>query len=145
MADVVPDNLGYALMRAQIDLSTADLYCALLDATAGPNVTAGFYDAYTAVELPNANGYTTSGLTISDGDAVTVTGPGSTTTFDSTANPSWSSFTHSTRYALVWERVGTGAANSPVIGVFDFGTTTVTNGTLTINWNGSGLMTIAAS
>lgn len=61
----------------------------------------------------------------------------------SAANAVWNAFTAAFRYAVLSDRTPTGAANQPLVGVFDTGATqTGGGGALTITWNGQGALLI---
>jgi hypothetical protein len=91
-----------------------------------------FYD-YAATEVPNGNGYTTGGVTllgrVSSYD-------GNNAKLDAT-DVFWSSASFSCRYAVLYE-----TAASKIRTIFDLGDQTVNNGTLTLLWNASGILTV---
>ena len=97
-------------------------------ANIGPNTT-----AYTATnELPNGNGYTTGGntLTISVSPTSGNNSSAVPTAYISFANTSWANATFTCRGALIYNDT---AAGNPSVAVLDFGSDkTVNNDTFTI-------------
>jgi hypothetical protein len=91
-----------------------------------------FYD-YAATEVPNGNGYTTGGETLT-GRTSTYDGNNAKLTAD---NVVWLNATFSCRYAVLYE-----TAQSKIRAIFDLGSQTVNNGTLTLIWNASGILTV---
>ena len=89
-------------------------------------------------EVANGNGYTTGGVTLT---GVTWTQTSGTLTFDSTMAPAWTSASFTARYAVIYNDTAT---NDELVCLIDFGENkVVSSGTFTINFNASGIFTIA--
>lgn len=90
-------------------------------------------------EVANGNGYTTGGATLG---SVTWTQSTATWTFDA-ADTSWTSSTITAKYAVGYSDTATG---DPLVWFFELdtgGSVSTTNGTLLIQWNASGIWTLA--
>lgn len=85
-----------------------------------------------------ATGYTAGGATIA---TPTLTGGTGTLTYDG-ANVSWTiTGTLTFRYAVIYDATPAAAASNPLISIIDFDTDqTITDGTLTLNFNASGIL-----
>jgi hypothetical protein len=88
-------------------------------------------------EVANGDGYTTGGKALTN---VTWSQSSGTLTFDAD-DPSWSASTITSRYAVIYNYTAT---NKNLVCLKDFGSNkTSTNGAFTINFNASGIFTIA--
>ncbi len=91
-------------------------------------------------EVANGNGYATGGIALTP---VTWTQTTGTLKFDSTMAPAWTSASFTARHAVIYNQ-STTEATDPLVCLLDFGEDkVVTNGTFTINFNTSGIFTIA--
>ncbi len=92
----------------------------------------------TTNELATSGGYTQGGVSITSGQTVST----ATTTgvYTSTTNPSWTSASFTAYFAVLYDST----ASNALICCFDLGgAQTVTSGTFTINWNGSGIIVLS--
>ena len=92
-----------------------------------------FYD-YAATEVATGGGYTQGG-NILTGRLASYSGTIAVLTAD---DISWSSASFTCRYAVLYE-----TAASKIRAIFDLGDQTVSNGTFTLLWNASGILTVA--
>jgi len=123
--DIEADTIKVALMKAAHSASTAD-DDVLTDVSAN--------------ELANGNGYTTGGATLA-GSAITqgILSDGSVTRWTAT-DTAWTTATFTAYYAVIYDSTAT----DNLILSIDFGPlgVTVANGTLTIDWNAGGILTL---
>jgi len=120
-----------------------NIYIALFTSGYTPNRgTHDFYDDTSAGsnEVANGSGYTTNGILQSN---KTLAIGSNIITFDNTVDPAWTSATFSCTQAVLVDRTPGTDATRPLIGYIDFGATaSPSNGTLTIAYSGSGIVTI---
>jgi hypothetical protein len=94
-------------------------------------------------ELAAAGGYTSGGETIAN-CSLTYTAGTNVIKLDGD-NVTWSSFTNTFRYAVIYKSTGT-ASTSPLIAYVDFGEDVGATGTdYTIEWNAGGIATSTAA
>ncbi|MGU3456560.1 hypothetical protein ACLBV5_09625 [Brevundimonas sp. M1A4_2e] len=133
------------LVDGTFDLDTHTFKAALvtnvqaLAASFAGTSTDGRYADLTA-QVASGNGYTTGGATLT---GVTLNRSGATVTFTSSA-PSWSNATFTAKYVVVYDDSD---ANKGILGFMDLETgngsgVSPSNGTLTVNWNASGMFTL---
>lgn len=138
MADLIYNAFPLYLGDGTIDLDSDTLKVSLHTSSYTPAATHSVYGDLTN-EVANGNGYTTGGETLS---TVTWTESSGTATL-SAANPTWTSSTFIARYAVVYDDTPSSPAK-PLICLFDFSTDqTVSNGTFTLQFNASGILTIS--
>jgi hypothetical protein len=88
-------------------------------------------------------GYTAGGATL--GSKSTSYDTASNETRLIAANAQWTTATITARYAVIYKDTGT-ASTSPLLGYVDFGgDQSVTAGTLTVQWDATGVLKISAS
>jgi hypothetical protein len=136
MADLIYNTFPLYLGDGTIDLDSDTLKVSLHTSSYTPD--AG-HSSYTDLdnEVANGNGYTTGGETLG---TVTWNEDSGTATL-SAANPSWTTATFIARYAVVYDDT---PAGKPLICLFDFSTDqSVSNGTFTLQFNASGILTIS--
>lgn len=136
MADLIYNTFPLYLGDGTIDLNDDTLKVSLHTSSYTPD--AG-HSSYTDLdnEVPNGSGYTTGGETLG---TVTWNEDSGTATL-SAANPSWTTATFTARYAVVYDDT---PAGKPLICLFDFSTDqSVSNGTFTLQFNASGILTIS--
>lgn len=134
------------IAEGAIDLDTANFSVFLATSSYTPSVNVDdTYSDVSANEVPNGSGYTTGGI---DLGVLAVTRSAGTVTVDETTNPAWTTATFTCKYAIIARRAGGSlVAGDLLLGYVDLetggGSISVASGTLTINWNASGLFTIA--
>lgn len=127
--------------------ATNQVMCSLHTSTYTPNqLTHKFFNQATN-ELTTTGGYTAGGTRINTTATVT---DGTTSWNVLYANASWSSATFTARTAVVFSRGPSGSAfadsASPLLLYVDFGADqTVSSGTFTVQWSGSGTVAITVS
>lgn len=103
--------------------------------------TSARYSDIGGAEVANGSGYTTTGVTLT---GVNLSRSGATVTW--TANSAqWTSATITAKYIVIYSDTAT---NKDLLGFMDLETTNAagissTNGNFTINWNASGIFTLA--
>lgn len=131
-----------ATAARRIDWVTDTIDCALCTSTYSPNQDTHTFFTDLTNEI-SGTGYTAGGVALS----------GKSTSYDSATNESrliasnaqWTGATITTRYAAVYKSTGTGST-SPLMGYVNFGADqTVSAGTFTIQWDGTGVLKSAAS
>lgn len=135
MASGVYNRFKANLMNKVVDLEADTIKVALLNNshafTAGDNT----WSQVSANELANGNGYTTGGATL----ASMVVTQGATTSWDA-ADSSWTTATFTAYHAVIYDNT----ASDNLICSIDFGgAQSVASGTFTIQWNASGIITLA--
>jgi hypothetical protein len=133
-----------AIAKNPIDLDTGTFVLTLHTSSYTPTVnTDDTWSDVSTTEFTTANGYTAGGKVLT----MSVTRSGATVTVDAD-DQSWTSSTlTSVKYGIVTQRAGGSlVAGDLLLGYFELesgGTVSTTNGTLAVNWNASGLFTIA--
>lgn len=136
MASGIYERFLANLMNAEMDLGVGQdtIRVALYDNT---HVFTATDSVYTNTnELATAGGYTQTGVVLAN-QAVTEA---STTKFDAD-DASWTSATFTTYHAVIYD--DTHATNDLIANIDFGGAKTVTSGTFTIQWNASGIITLA--
>ena len=124
------------LMNKVVDLEADNIYVCLYDDS--HSFTAADTDYTTTNELATAGGYTqgaVAGNLLAD-KAVTEA---ATTKFDATDH-SWTSATFTAYHAVIWDAT---AGNDLIVSVDFGGAKTVSAGTFTIQWDATGIITLA--
>lgn len=138
MASGIYERFYANMMNKEIDLEADTVKCMLLNNSHSFSATDNVIGDVSANEV-SATGYTAGGATLAN-KSVTQ---GSSTKFDAD-NTAWTVSTTLTAYfAVLWDDT---IATDDLICCFDFGgAITVPSGTFTINWNASGIITLAAA
>lgn len=137
MADMIYNKFPLYLGDGTIDLDSDTLKVSLHTSSYTPDATHDTYSDLTSEVASAGTGYTTGGETLT---TVTWSEDSGTVTL-SAANPSWTSATFTCRYAVVYDST---PLSMPLICLFDFSTDqTVSNGTFTLQFNASGILTIS--
>jgi len=136
MASGIYNRFKANLMNKIVDLEADTLKIILLDNSHSFTATHNVLGDVSANELPTAGGYTQQTKTVDNG-AVTQA---ATTDFDAD-DVAWTSATFTAYHAVIYDdTVGT----ADLILSIDFGgAQTVAAGTFTIQWNASGIITLA--
>lgn len=138
------DSFSEAIGDGTIDLDTDTLKVALFTSTYSPSASGDTAYSGLSNEVANGSGYTTGGATLG---SVTWSQSGGVATLDA-ADSQWTASGGSitARYAVVYSSTASG---NDLIGYFLLDNSpadvTATDGnTLTIQWNGSGIITLTA-
>jgi fermentation-respiration switch protein FrsA (DUF1100 family) len=135
MASGIYNRFKANLMNKVVDLEADTIKVALYDNSHG--FTATHHTYTTDNELASTGGYTQGGATLSS-PAVTE---GATTKWDDDgSDTAWTSATFTAYHAVIWDDT---AANSLICSIDFGGAKTVAAGTFTIQWNASGIITLA--
>lgn len=135
MASGIYDRFKANLMNKEVDLEGDTLKIILLNNSHSFTSTHNTYSQVSANELATGSGYTSGGATLAS-KAVTQ---GATTKFDA-ADVEWTSSTFSAYHAVIYDDT---LGNDDLICSIDFGgEQTVTNGTLKIEWDADGIITL---
>lgn len=131
------------LANAEIDWDSDTIKVALTTSTYTPDQdTHDYFNDVT--NQVTGTGYTAGGATLAS-KTVTYTSGTNTQTFDA-ADVTWSSSTITARYAVIYDATSGVSSTSALIGYVDFGADVVSSGgDFTIQWNASGIFTIAVS
>lgn len=137
MASGIYERFLANLMGGIVDLDTDVIRVALFDNVHTFTATHNQWSEISANEI-TGTGYTTKGEQIS---SPTIT-QGATTVFDDDgSNTSWTTATFTAYHGVIYDDTLT---NDDLIANIDFGgAKTVTAGTFTIQWNASGIITLA--
>jgi len=134
MASGIYNRFKANLMNKVVDLEADTINVALYDNTHVFTATDNTY--VTTNELPTAGGYTQGGAALAN-KAVTQA---ATTKFDAD-DTAWTNATFTAYHAVIWDDT---VATDDLIGNIDFGgAQSVSSGTFTIQWNASGIITLA--
>jgi hypothetical protein len=130
------------LANKEIDWDSDTIKVALTTSSYTPNQdTHDYFDDIT--NQVSGAGYTSGGATLAS-KTVTYTSGTNTQAFDA-ADVTWTSSTITARYAVIYDSTGV-SSTSALIGYVDFGAdVTSSGGDFTIQWNASGIFTIAVS
>lgn len=133
MASGIYNRYKANLMNKVVDMEGDTIKVALYDNSHA--FTATDTDYTTDNELATTGGYTQGGMTLASG---TVT-EAATTNFDAD-DTAWTSATFTAFHAVIWDST----AGNDLIASIDFGgAKTVAAGTFTIQWDASGIITLA--
>jgi hypothetical protein len=136
MASGIYNRAKANLMNKEVDLEADTIKVALLNNSHSFTATHNTWSQVSANELAGSGGYTTGGATLAS-KAVTQA---ATTSWDA-ADVSWTSASFTAYHAVIYDDT---LANDDLICSFDFGgAQTVSSGTFTIQWNASGIITLA--
>ena len=139
MADFIYNKFAEYMGDGTIDMDNDTFKIILLDDGHTPDATDTVYANVSGDELATASGYTAGGATLA---SVTWTEAAGTVTFDA-ANPAWTASTFTARYAVIYSDT---AASDELVCLIDFTENkSVSGGTFTIQFNDSGIFTIAQS
>jgi len=138
MASGIYNRFKANLMKREVDLEADTIKVALLDNSHSFTATHNQWSEVSANELANGNGYTTGGKTLAN----TSVTQGATTAWDAD-DVAWTSATFTAYHAVIYDDTLT---NDDLICTIDFGgAQSVTGGTFTIQWNASGIITLATA
>lgn len=133
MASGIYNRFKANLMNKEVDLEADTINVALYDTN--HSFTASDTDYTTDNELPTAGGYTQGGQAL-DNKAVTEA---ATTDWDAD-DEAWAAATFTAFHAVIYDI----SVSNDLIASIDFGgAKTVAAGTFTIQWNASGIITLA--
>jgi len=144
MADLIFNKFKEWMADGTMDLDNDTFYVALFTDASPPPATYDSYDTGGAgvaltndyTEVASGSGYTTGGTALSTPTWVESAG---TVTFDA-VDTSWTSATFTARWAAIYDSTD---ANNGLVAMIDFGSNkSVTSGTFTIQWHGSGIFTL---
>lgn len=136
MASGIYNRFKANLMNKEVDLEADTIKVILLNNSHSFTATHNTYSQVSANELSNGSGYTTGGATLGS-KAVTQ---GATTSWDA-ADASWTTATFTAYHAVIYDDT---TASDDLICSIDFGgAQAVSGGTFEIQWNASGIITLA--
>ncbi|MCP4257967.1 MAG: hypothetical protein GY774_10630 [Planctomycetes bacterium] len=136
MADFIYNRFKANLFNKILDLEADVIKCALMATGHSASTVADNVWTDVSGNEMSGTGYTAGGATLAS-KAVTQA---ATTSWDA-ADTAWTTATFSAYYAVLYDDT---AATDDLICSFDFaGVKTVTAGTFTIQWNASGIITLA--
>lgn len=137
-------NAMVEALKGKINIPTDNIKVMLCNNTYVPSQTADLYKdvvfASAGKEVSGTN-YTAGGFTLSTGKSVTASGL--VTTFTAGGITQAGCVVTGIRYLVIYD--DTPASNKPLLCYMDLGTPTDVDGTLTINWNASGIAQITVS
>ena len=133
MSSGIYNRLKANLFNKVVDLEGDTIKVSLYDNSHAFTATDHTYT--TTNELATATGYTQGGATLAS-KAVTEA---ATTKWDA-ADTAWSASTFTAYHAVIWDDT---AANSLICSIDFGGAQSVSSGTFTIEWNNSGIITLA--
>lgn len=138
MADLIYNTFREYMADNTIDMDNDTFKICLLADTYTPDAEAHTVYADISANEITGTGYTATGVALT---SVVWTRAAATVTFDA-ADPTWSSATFTARYAVIYSDTPTSPAD-PLVCLIDFlGNKSVSNGTFTINFNASGILTL---
>ena len=139
MADTVFNSFTEGIGDGTFDLDNDTFYCALVADTYTIDATDIIWGEISANDIVGS-GYTADGKALT---SVTWTRSGGTTTFDA-ADPSWTSATIESMYAVIYKSGTANGLVNPLVCLKDFGSNqSVTSGTFTVQFNASGILTVS--
>jgi len=123
-------------MNKEVDMEDDVINVALMKTAHTFTASDTVFGDVSANELDNGNGYTTNGQAL---DSKAVATAGVTTSWDA-ANEDWADATFTAFHAVIYDT----SVTDNLIASIDFGgAKTVAAGTFTIQWNTSGIITLA--
>ncbi len=135
MASGIYNRFKANLMNKEVDLEDDVIKVALFNDSHAFAATNTDYSDVSGNELASGNGYTTGGETLA-GKAVTEA---ATTKWDAT-DKAWGDATFTAYHAVIYDT----SVTNDLIASIDFGgAKAVSSGTFTIQWNASGIITLA--
>ena len=137
MASGIYDDFKEDLMDGSVNISSGGdtIYCALLDNSHSFTATNSVWGDVSANEI-SGTGYSANGEVLA---SQSVAVAANTATFDAT-DVSWTTATFTCYHAVLYDSTNT----SSLIASIDFGgAQSVTAGTFTIEWNASGIISLA--
>lgn len=140
MADVIYNSFKKKIMDGSIDLDTDTIKVALVTSSYTPNQDLhDFFDDVT--DEVSGTGYSAGGASLAN-KAVTQDNTNNKGVFDAD-DVTWSTSTITARGAVLYKSTGT-ASTSALICYIDFGSDKLSaGGNFTIQWNASGILTLA--
>ena len=133
MASGIYERFKANLMNKEVDLDTDEIHVSLLDSNHSFTSTHNDWTDVEANEI-SGTGYTASGATLAN----TAVTQGNVTKWDAD-DVAWTTATFTANHAVIHDK--TNAGN--LIASIDFGgAQQVTSGTFTIQWHGSGIITL---
>ena len=138
MASGIYDNFKGNLFLGNVDMDTDVIKVILLNNSHSFTSTNDDYSDILANELASGSGYTTAGETLTNASVVSTT---STAKWDAD-NVAWTSATFTAAHAVIHDTTIVGA-NDLVCSIDFGGDKSVAAGTFTLQWNASGIITIA--
>jgi hypothetical protein len=139
MADTIFNKFKENLGDGTFDMDANTFKCMLLTNSYTIDATDEVKADLGAVEV-SGTGYTAGGETLT---SVTWSESGGTVTLDA-ADAQWTSATFTARYAVIYASGTLNSLTDPLVCLFDFGSDkSVSNGTFTVQFNASGIMTLS--
>lgn len=140
MASAVYNSAKQKLINGGIDLDSDTIKVALVTSSYTPNIDTHVFFSDVTNEV-SGTGYTAGGATLAS-VTLNIDTTNDLVAFDA-ADVTWSTSTITARGAVIYKSTGTGST-SPLLAYVDFGADkTSTAGNFTIQWNASGIMTLA--
>lgn len=134
------DEAKLALLDGTHDLDTDVIKCAICDNTVAPTAGTATPALGDFTQVGAAGSYVTGGTTLT----ISLTESAGTVTFDSTTNPTWAQNASNDTDAYWGIIYNDTAVGDPAIAFIDLGgPVDMTAGDLTINFNASGVFTLA--
>lgn len=135
MANVVSNGLKYRALSDWLAARTS-LYVALLDDQYTPDADHDFFNDVEAREI-TASGYTQYGQVL--GSPAITKDDGNDRAYLDATDSSWSGFTGTARYAVVYDKNAGATSTWGIVGIVDFGANkTASGGTFLITWAAPG-------
>jgi hypothetical protein len=132
---------GDAAGDGPMDLLSDTLKFTLHTSTYTPNQSTNETKTDATNELTTAGGYTAGGVTLA---SKTYASSSLVTTFDA-ADVSWTAFTNTFRYGVLWDDTPTTPADPLILYVDTGGDQTLSGTDLAFQWNASGLFTVTVA
>lgn len=141
MASVIYNAFKKFIMNGSVDLDTDTIKVALVTSSYTPDIDAHDYFNDVTNEV-TGTGYTAGGATLAN-KAVTQDNTNDKGVFDAD-DVAWTTSTITARGAVLYKSRGGASSADELICYIDFGVDKVsTAGTFTIQWNASGILTLA--
>lgn len=126
--------------KGNIDLDT-DTFYIMLTTGYTPNASTHTKRSDVTASEITGTGYTAGGQALG---SITVNRSGAVTTFDA-ADSSWTTSTITSDKAVIYKRRGGAASADELVCCLDFGSTTSTAGTFTVQFGASGILTFTVN